>query len=324
VASGQSPEPVHCVVCDHPIAGQVYWLGNRSFCAEHYAEATRDRVTWPSVWILLAGLVVFGLLMQGIGPALEPSLTSGSLVIVGLILSVLPSLVWLLVFRGLDRLEPERPTHLLGVMVLGALVAGAISGPLRRDLFALHLWSDDRWQWAIPVYTLTLGVLLAMTIYLTVRFSAFLLDEFDERSDGIVYGTAAGLGVAVYSNVRYMIESGGLRLDVGAARIIITALTLASIGGLIGYGLGQVRFERHSVWYLPAIMLLAALLIGAYEWLVSEAVSRSLGYTVWIPVAIAAVFGAVLFGAINLLARSAMRETLAAGTRDAGWEGSAP
>src|SRR5262249_59430088 len=120
-------------------------------------------------------------------------------------------------------------------------------------------------------------ILLALTIYFSVRFTVYLLNEFDERADGVIYGTAAGLGVAVYYNLRYLLETGPLRLDVGTARIIIAALIFASIGGLVGYGLGPVRFEHHPVWYLPGVVLLAALLIGIYEWLNSEAISRTLG-----------------------------------------------
>jgi RsiW-degrading membrane proteinase PrsW (M82 family) len=200
-------------------------------------------------------------------------------------------------------------------MILGALIGGAVSDPIRRGVYGMHLWSESRWMWAIPIYSLTQGLLLALTIYLTVRFSVFLIHDFDERADGVIYGTAAGLGVAVFYNIRYLMDAGALRLDVGTARIIIATLVFASIGGLIGYGLGQVRFEPHSVWYLPGIVLLAAILSGVYEWLGSETFSRTLGYTAWISVLIAAVFGAVLFGAVHVLVRSAIRETLSAGAR---------
>jgi RsiW-degrading membrane proteinase PrsW (M82 family) len=309
-----APASTECVVSNHPITGRVYTVGDRSYCHEHYIRAFQRRGTWPTVWILFAGLVAFGLLMQQVGPALTLLLTGGALVVAGLILAVLPALIWLFIFRRLDQLEPENLHHLLGVMILGALVGGAIGDPLRRGVYGMHLWSESRWMWAIPIYALTQGLLLALTIYATVRFSAFLIHDFDERADGVIYGTAAGLGVAVFYNIRYLIDAGTLRIEVGVARIIIAALVFASIGGLIGYGLGQIWFEPHSIWYLPGIVLLAAILTGVYEWLSSEAISRSLGYTAWVSVLIAAAFGALLFGVIHVLVRSAIRETLAAGT----------
>jgi RsiW-degrading membrane proteinase PrsW (M82 family) len=313
-----------CVVCNSGVAGRVYQLGGRVYCARHYAQAAQSAGTWPSVWILTLALVGLGALTQILGAALTPMLSRDSIIVTGLVLSLLPALIWLAVFRRLDRLEPEPHSSLIEVMILAALLSAAVAEPLRRGLFGLPFWSEDRWYWAIPISTLTQGVLLALTIYLTVRFSAFLLAEFDERTDGIIYGTAAGLGVGVSYNIRYLLDAGGVRLDVGAARMFIAALVIASIGGLIGYGLGQVRFEPHSEWYLPGILLLAALLTGVFEWLNGEALSRSLHFTVWAPVLVAALFGFLLFGAINLLVRNTIRETLAIGARPgSGLEGTA-
>lgn len=270
-----------------------------------------QRTAWRSVWAIVAGLVLFGVAMLAIAPALTPRLSGGGLVAAGLVIALLPAVIWLLIFRGLDRLAPEPHTHLLGAMALGALMASAIAEPVRRGVFGLNLWQEDRWVWAIPIYTLSQGVLLALSVYVAVRFSVFMLDEFDERTDGIVYGAAAGLGVAVAFNVWYLIDNEGLRLDVGAARITVASLVIASIGGLIGYALGQVRFERHSVLYLPGSMLAAAVLIGVYEWLSGEAIGRTIGYNPWVSVLIGAVCAAVLFAVINLLVRSTVQETLA-------------
>src|SRR3954468_15705461 len=110
-----------CVICNAPIAGRVYRIGDRSYCAEHYAFVMRPRGTWPAVWLLFIVLIAVGLLAQQAGPAVAPLLTGQPLVIIGIILAILPALIWLLVFRQLDRLEPERFQLLVGVMILGAL-----------------------------------------------------------------------------------------------------------------------------------------------------------------------------------------------------------
>ena len=146
-----APGSADCVVCHHPITGRVYTLGDRLYCDEHYERVFQHRGTWPTVWILFAGLVAFALLMQQIGPALTPLLTGGWLVVAGLVMAVLPALIWLLVFRRLDRLEPEPFQYLIGVMVLGALIGGAVGDPLRRGVYGMHLWSESRWMWAIPI-----------------------------------------------------------------------------------------------------------------------------------------------------------------------------
>lgn len=302
-----------CVVCQRPIAGRVYEIAGRPYCREDYSRcAPGSRGTWPSALAMLAGLLAFALLMQVVGPALTPALDGGWRTAIGLALAILPALLWLFVFQRLDRLEQEPHHYLLGVMLLAALIAGAVGDPLRRNLYGLQAWSDGRPLWAISVFALTQGVLLALIVYAAVRWSVFLLDEFDERADGIIYGTAAGLGVGVLYNVRYVLEHDGLRLDVGAARIVVAALAMASIGGLVGYALGQVKFEPHSPFYLPGFVLLAALLTGVFEWLTSEAGTSALGYTAWAAVLVAALFALVIFGAVFALLRGAVRETLAA------------
>jgi len=88
-----APASSDCVVCNHPITGQVYSIGDRSYCHEHYVRALQRRGTWPSVWILFAALVAIALLMQLVGPALTPLLTGGSLVVAGLIMAILPALI---------------------------------------------------------------------------------------------------------------------------------------------------------------------------------------------------------------------------------------
>jgi hypothetical protein len=143
-AGNTRPASTQCVVYNHPITGRVYSIGGRSYCHEHYARAFQRHGTWPTIWILFAGLIAFSLLMQQVGPTLTPLLRGGTLLIVGLVMALLPALIWLFVFRHLDQLEPEQLHHLLGVMILGALVGvrrtargalkGGSPGPPRRRL----------------------------------------------------------------------------------------------------------------------------------------------------------------------------------------------
>jgi protease PrsW len=231
-------------------------------------------------------------------------------VLVGLILSVLPAILWLGVFRQLDRLEPEPHSFLFSVMLLGALFAGTIGEPLRRGLLDLHRWRPDAWYWSILVHTLTQGVVQAVIVYVSVRFTVYLSDEFDERADGIIYGTAAGLGIAILLNINYVIDQRGLNLDVGTTRIIVNALALAALGGVVGYGLGQVKFERHASWYAALFVGASALLNGCFDWLQSEVTTTQLGFDAWRGVLVAGLFAVAVFGVVFYLLRSAVSETL--------------
>jgi drug/metabolite transporter (DMT)-like permease len=116
-------------------------------------------------------------------------------------------------------------------------------------------------------------------------------------------------------NLHYILYHPGLRLDVGTARIIVTALVLASLGGLVGYGLGQVKFERHSPWFAALFVVIAALLNGSFDWLVTEFSRRQFGSEGWPTVLAAALFALVVLGIVYGLLQHAVRETRAAETR---------
>jgi protease PrsW len=307
---------VECVTCHRPIQGRVRTIGGRPYCAEHYARATLgSRGTWPALVAMLVGLVALGLVMFAVGSRISDALDDRSLVLIGLILAIVPTLLWLGVFREFDRLEPEPHQYLLSVTILAALLTGTIAEPLRRDVFALHTWQPDAWYWSIPVNAMTQGVIQATVVYVTVRYTVFLSDEFDERADGIIYGTAAGLGSAMLLNFHYALDHPGLRLDVGAARIIVAALVLASLGGLVGYGLGQVKFERHAPWFAALFVVAAALLNGLFDWLVTEFSRRQFGSEAWPAVLAAAFFALIVLGIVYGLLQHAVRETRAGGDR---------
>ncbi len=260
---------------------------------------------------MLAGLLALGLVMVAFGSRVSDTLDDRWLVVVGLFLAVVPTLLWLGVFRELDRLEPEPHQYLLSVTILAALLTGTIAEPLRRDAFALHTWQPDAWYWSIPINAMIQGVIQATVVYVTVRYTVFLSDEFDERADGIIYGTAAGLGCAMLLNFHYVLDHPGLRLDVGTARIIVTALVLASLGGLVGYGLGQVKFERHSPWFAAGFVVAAALLNGSFDWLVTEFSRRQFESEGWPTVLVATLFALIVLGIVYGLLQHAVRETRA-------------
>lgn len=304
-----------CCVCDRPVARAVHTLGGRDYCPEHFARVTLgSRGTWPAVAALVLGMAAFGLLMQVVGPGLDRALDDGGRIAAGLVLAGVPAAVWLLVFRRLDRLEPEPRRHLLGVLGLAALLTAAVAEPIRREGFGMNRWQAADWPVSLLVHVLVDGVLLATTVYLAVRWTVFRSAEFDERADGIIYGTAAGLGAAIPFNLGYVLDHDGVRLDVGAARMIVAALAYAAAGGLAGYGLGQVKFEPHPAWFAPSFVLLAALLTGGFNWLVEVATVGAADGAAWLGLPIAAAFAAAVLGAVYALLRRAVAETLALGS----------
>jgi RsiW-degrading membrane proteinase PrsW (M82 family) len=311
IGSDGSDEP-ECVVCHRPLSGKIRSLGGRAYCDEHYARATMgSRGTWPAMAAMIVGLVALAVVMLAVGSNISDELGDDWIALIGLVLAIVPAVLWLGVFRQLDRLEAEPHSFLFSTLVLAALFAGTIDEPLRRGLLDLHTWRPDSWFYSILVQTLTQGVVQAVTVYVVVRYTVYLSDEFDERADGIIYGTAAGLGIATLLNFNYVLDHRGLDLDVGTTRIIVNALAMAALGGLVGYGLGQVKFEKHAPWFVAIFVGLAAVLNGCFDWLQSEVTARELGFEAWPGVLVAGVFAVAVFGVVFYLLRSAVGETLA-------------
>ncbi len=254
-----------CRICDEQATRSI---GGYSFCERHFERANRARrggwqADLASI-VLLLGFVVVVFAIDGL---LGERLSGSALTLVGLVLAIVPAIVWLGFFYRRDRLEPEPKTMVLGEFVLGLLVATAIGIPLVDQVFDV-----GSWLFASPLVHLAGGILVVGIVqeglkYLTVRLSVYGSREFDERTDGIIYGTAVGLGFATALNVAFVVESGGVDLGTGAIRIALTSLAHASFGGVIGYFLGRQKFEPRPIWWVPVGVALASILNGIFFFL---------------------------------------------------------
>jgi RsiW-degrading membrane proteinase PrsW (M82 family) len=268
---------------------------------------------WRSTVALIAGLVIFALTMSALGPMLGALLSGGSLIVAGVVLALIPAALWLVIFYLQDRLEPEPKHYILGVFLLGALLAQGAAIPLARDLFRVQDWLGDGGL-AINLLSqiLIVGFIQEYLKYVGVRFTIFNSQEFDERVDGVIYGAAVGLGFATMLNIYYVTSYGGVQLGVGALRITIQALAQASFAGISGYFLGRARFEDRPFWWLPAGVTLAAVLNGLVTFLLDEVSMQGLKFTPIYSLILAAVVAGVTFAALFILIRRLNLATLAA------------
>src|SRR5207253_630179 len=118
------------------------------------------------------------------------------LVAVGAVVAVIPAAIWLVLFYRHDRLEPEPAGLVVELFLLGALLAAAVGIPLVRDVFGVGSWLGAGLAVQLAGNILIVGFVPIALVYLAVRLSVYHSDEFDEWTDGILYGTAAGLGYA--------------------------------------------------------------------------------------------------------------------------------
>ena len=307
-----APVGEYCVACNAPIKGTGRMLGDRAYCEKHYRRAVQGRSgTWKATLGLIAGLLAFVALVSLIAPIIGSSVQGFGLIVAGLLLAAVPAVIWLIVFYLQDRLEPEPKRFILGVFALGAVLSGTIGQPLITSFFRVTDWANFSVWSKIAADILVVGVLQAFLIYAAVRYTVFRSDEFDEPVDGVIYGAAAGLGYATMMNISYVIAHGGVDLGVGAVRVAVTALAYASFGGVLGYFLGQAKFEDHSPFWLPAGVVLTAVLNGIVTSALGLVSRAGLQATPLRGLLLAAVIAAVVFVVLFAFMRRSNRMVLA-------------
>jgi RsiW-degrading membrane proteinase PrsW (M82 family) len=162
-----------------------------------------------------------------------------------------------------------------------------------------------------------------------VRFSIYYSNEFDQRVDGVIYGTAAGVGYATVLNITTVLGSGGImgsELSSGVIRIVVTTLAQAALGGLLGYFIARTKFDDEPVWWMPLGLTIAAVINGLFTWLSGEITRAPIlidasgvgsgGYNPWPALVLGTVIAIVLFGLVFMLIRRANQLTLAGADSD--------
>ena len=207
-----------------------------------------------------------------------------------------------------------------GVYVLGGLFAAAVGQPLIRDVFQVQNWIGDSLLAKLVGAILVVGIIQQFLAYAAVRYTVYYSPEFDERVDGIIYGAASGLGYATVLNLQYVLGNGGVNLGVGAIHVAISALAQASFAGVMGYFLGRAKFEPMGPFWLPAGLLIAAVLNGIVSYVLGEVTSlnttvRASAFNDWYGLIVAVVVAGATFVALFAVIRRLNAATLAAAAK---------
>jgi RsiW-degrading membrane proteinase PrsW (M82 family) len=99
------------------------------------------KVARESVLLQIGGVVFFAALVALLTSLVRIQLSGASLIVAGVVLAIVPAALWMWMFYQQDRIEPEPRGYVIGVFVLGALLAYAIGQPLIRDVFACRIGS---------------------------------------------------------------------------------------------------------------------------------------------------------------------------------------
>ncbi len=313
VAPSEVEEGQHvCCVCGQPVSPPYNLIRQRIYCDQHFALVNRQHHGfWRSaiVQILVMGLfsLVVSIIAGYVGPLEDPWRVP-----VGLVLVLVPSALWIYYFYLQDRARPEPKMRILEVFLLALLLTEAVGYTVLR-WFQVDEWAANLNTTSLLASILISGFMWQGITYTAVRAVVYATTEFDERMDGIVYGTMAGLGVGTLLNLHYVLNNGGVSLGPGVVHIVTTALAQASFGGITGYFMAQAKFEHRLVWWVPAGVSIAAVLNGLFRWSVSEVSADGLSVDPWRSLALGLVASLAAFVVLLALMQQAMRATPLAG-----------
>jgi RsiW-degrading membrane proteinase PrsW (M82 family) len=265
---------------------------------------------WVAIAITLVGLLLFTGIFNFILPNFGDNLSGIPLILVGLIFSAIPALIWLFFFYRLDRLEAEPKGLVLGVFAVAALVTAALHDFIINDVFNVDAWQYNSWWGHLLGGILIVGIIEQFMVWATVRYVVFRNAEFDERVDGVIYSVAAGLGLATVLNFNYVFRSNGVDLDIGSIRMVINAMAYASFAGIMGYFIGQVRFEKTPIYYMPAGLVLAATFNGLFWYLLDRTFGGGLRSNPWGDLILATIIAAISLVIVFWLIERSNEETL--------------
>jgi RsiW-degrading membrane proteinase PrsW (M82 family) len=175
----------------------------------------------------------------------------------------LPALAAMWYVDRLDARRPEPRWSLRKLAIAGGISvvpAGIVELALQKGV---HLAPVG--QALFTAFVVAAGVEELFKV-LCLRWFIWRKPELDERMDGIVYATRAGLGFALVENVLFLMgtQSHGEYLGMYIGRAILAVPGHAIYAGMMGYFAARKRFDGVGPGLLGGY-LLAVLLHGTYD-----------------------------------------------------------
>lgn len=223
---------------------------------------TQFRVSgfWLAGLGMIAGLAVISLLLSWIPSTVMTALPTLARVGIAVLLTVVPALLWVVIFMQQDRLEPEPREYVAGLFVLGIVVGAGVYRPL-VDLLQFASWGQN----AAILTGFIEGIIISLLIYAGVRLTIMPTNEFDERVDGMIYAIAFALGMATAEGIS-LVMGRAVRSYAAVVQIVsVDAMMAVAIGIVMGYVLGMIRPGRASGWVVIAGILGSGVVWAAHD-----------------------------------------------------------
>lgn len=174
----------------------------------------------------------------------------------------IPALFFMWLVERLDAKRPEPRWQLRKVAILG----GLSTLPVILVQVPLDALAPEGLAGALFTSFIVAAITEESAKAVVVWVGVWRNPAFDERMDGIVYATRAGLGFALVENVGYLLSSksfGGF-IGIFILRAVLAVPGHAIYAGFMGYWAARRRFDRKG----PGLwggLLIAILLHGSYD-----------------------------------------------------------
>lgn len=179
----------------------------------------------------------------------------------------IPALVAMWLVDRLDRKRPEpaglrRKVAFVGMLsVIPAILLGSLLTEAGSALDPQFTYQGASWNAFVLAAAVEEACKIAVVYWIVWR-----RPEFDERMDGIVYASRAGLGFALVENVFYLLGQTTLtgQVSVWIARALLAVPGHAMWTGMIGAMAARRRFDGKGLGLVGGY-LLAVAFHGAYD-----------------------------------------------------------
>lgn len=171
------------------------------------------------------------------------------------VLAVAPSLYIVWHFHHADKYKSEPFSLLLGTFILGGALA------FIAWLIEVAIFPGAGTGVRFFLFLLSVGVVEEFAKFAAVRAFAYRSSQFDEATDGVIFGITAAMGFAAVENIGYVFRDGAAW---ALFRAFVSVPGHAFYGAIMGYYLGLAKVHRKpllAVWGLT----IAALLHGLFD-----------------------------------------------------------
>ena len=188
--------------------------------------------------------------------------------------AVLPAAYLMIRVYRSDRLEPEPPRMVIGLVLLGVISTGLAGGAEQLGDAILRYFGleDGSLLYNALFYFLVVGPAEEGFKYAVLRWRTWRHPAFDCQYDGVVYAVFVSLGFALWENIGYVLMFGW---STAIARALTAVPGHACFGVFMGAWYGVAKryelygYERESKRSRWLCVIVPALIHGCYDFIAS-------------------------------------------------------